>query len=134
MLSHELRNPLAAVMNATTLIAKQPDTGSVARCQAVIDRQARHMKRLLDNLLDVSRITRGKFQLIVEDLDLRAPIEAAIESTRRCSPSAASSSTTACRTSPCPCAATPAGWSRSWSTSCPTPPTTRRARARCGCS
>ncbi|HEY6174659.1 MAG TPA: chemotaxis protein CheB [Kofleriaceae bacterium] len=81
MLSHELRNPLAAVMNATTLIAKQPDTESVARCQAVIERQARHMKRLLDDLLDVSRITRGKFQLLVEDLDLRAPIEAAIEST-----------------------------------------------------
>jgi two-component system CheB/CheR fusion protein len=81
MLSHELRNPLAAVMNATTLIGKQPDGGSVKRCQAVIERQARHMKRLLDDLLDVSRITRGKFQLILDDVDLRGPIEAAIEST-----------------------------------------------------
>ncbi|HEX3481672.1 MAG TPA: chemotaxis protein CheB [Kofleriaceae bacterium] len=81
MLSHELRNPLAAVMNATTLIGKLPDAESVARCQGVIERQARHMKRLLDDLLDVSRITRGKFQLIVDDLDLRGPIEAAIEST-----------------------------------------------------
>ncbi|HEU4730846.1 MAG TPA: ATP-binding protein, partial [Kofleriaceae bacterium] len=81
MLSHELRNPLAAVMNATTLIKKQPDRDSIARCQAVIERQARHMKRLLDDLLDVSRITRGKFQLLSEDIDLRAPIEAAIEST-----------------------------------------------------
>jgi two-component system, chemotaxis family, CheB/CheR fusion protein len=81
MLSHELRNPLAAVMNATTLIAKQSVAESVARCQAVIERQARHMKRLLDDLLDVSRITRGKFQLLVEDIDLRVPIEAAIEST-----------------------------------------------------
>jgi two-component system CheB/CheR fusion protein len=81
MLSHELRNPLAAVMNATTLIKKQPDIDSIARCQAVIERQARHMKRLLDDLLDVSRITRGKFQLLNEDIDLRVPIEAAVEST-----------------------------------------------------
>jgi two-component system CheB/CheR fusion protein len=81
MLSHELRNPLAAVMNATTLIGKLPDAESVARCQGVIERQARHMKRLLDDLLDVSRITRGKFQLILDDIDLRGSIEAAIEST-----------------------------------------------------
>ncbi|MBC7974093.1 MAG: response regulator [Myxococcales bacterium] len=81
MLSHELRNPLAAVMNATTLIKKQPELESVSRCQAVIERQARHMKRLLDDLLDVSRITRGKFQLVDDDIDLRTSIEAAIEST-----------------------------------------------------
>jgi two-component system CheB/CheR fusion protein len=81
MLSHELRNPLAAVMNATTLLEKQPGFEAVARCQAVIERQARHMKRLLDDLLDVSRITRGKFQLINDDIDLRSSIEAAIEST-----------------------------------------------------
>jgi two-component system CheB/CheR fusion protein len=81
MLSHELRNPLAAVMNATTLIKKQPEAEAIARCQAVIERQARHMKRLLDDLLDVSRITRGKFQLLNDDIDLRIPIEAAIEST-----------------------------------------------------
>ncbi|HEY0481764.1 MAG TPA: chemotaxis protein CheB [Kofleriaceae bacterium] len=81
MLSHELRNPLAAVMNATTLIKKQPDAAAIGRCQGVIERQALHMKRLLDDLLDVSRITRGKFQLINHDIDLRAPIESAIEST-----------------------------------------------------
>jgi CheY-like chemotaxis protein/nitrogen-specific signal transduction histidine kinase len=81
MLSHELRNPLAAVMNATTLIQKTPDTTVVARCQAVIERQAAHMKRLLDDLLDVSRITRGKFELRGDHLDLRQPIEAAVEST-----------------------------------------------------
>ncbi|HLL23373.1 MAG TPA: ATP-binding protein, partial [Kofleriaceae bacterium] len=81
MLSHELRNPLAAVMNATTLIQKTTDTAIVARCQAVIERQASHMKRLLDDLLDVTRITRGKFELRMEELDLRGPIEAAVEST-----------------------------------------------------
>ena len=80
MLSHELRNPLAAVMNAATLLEKRPQAELLARCQSVIQRQAKHMKRLLDDLLDVSRITRGKFDLRTEDLDLRAPIEAAIES------------------------------------------------------
>lgn len=82
MLSHELRNPLAAVMSATALIMKQPDSASIARCHAVIERQTRHMKRLLDDLLDVSRITHGRFALRTNDLDLRVPIEAAIESTR----------------------------------------------------
>ena len=81
MLSHELRNPLAAVMHATTLIQKQNGNESIERCRGVIERQARQMKRLLDDLLDVSRITRGKFQLLAEDIDLRVPVEAAIEST-----------------------------------------------------
>src|SRR5262249_45424398 len=72
---------LAAVMNATTLLMRQDDGDAIARCQGVIERQTRHMKRLLDDLLDVSRITRGKFQLIHEDIDLRGSIEAAIEST-----------------------------------------------------
>ncbi|MGE0400182.1 MAG: chemotaxis protein CheB [Kofleriaceae bacterium] len=80
MLSHELRNPLAAVMNASALLDGDIDRASVTRCQAVIDRQAKHMKRLLDDLLDVSRITRGKFELRTEDLDLRRPLEAAVES------------------------------------------------------
>jgi signal transduction histidine kinase/ActR/RegA family two-component response regulator len=81
MLSHELRNPLSAVMNATTLIQRSSDAATMRRCQAVIERQAQHMKRLLDDLLDVSRITRGKFELRMEDLDLRQPVEAAIEAT-----------------------------------------------------
>ncbi|MBA3499746.1 MAG: PAS domain-containing protein, partial [Deltaproteobacteria bacterium] len=81
MLSHELRNPLAAVMNATTLINKTSDRAIIGRCQAVIERQAAHMKRLLDDLLDVTRITRGKFELRMQPLDLRAPIDAAVEST-----------------------------------------------------
>ncbi len=80
MLSHELRNPLAAVMNAASLLKRKPDPELLERCQSVVERQARHMKRLLDDLLDVSRITRGKFDLRTEDLDLRGPIEAAIES------------------------------------------------------
>ncbi|MBA3459653.1 MAG: PAS domain S-box protein [Deltaproteobacteria bacterium] len=80
MLSHELRNPLAAVLNATTLLKRSIEPPTIGRCQAVIERQAKHMKRLLDDLLDVSRITRGKFELRFEDIELRQPIEAAIES------------------------------------------------------
>ncbi|HSN28065.1 MAG TPA: ATP-binding protein, partial [Kofleriaceae bacterium] len=51
------------------------------RCQSVIERQAKHMSRLLDDLLDVSRITRGKLQLRDEPLDLRQAVESAVEAT-----------------------------------------------------
>jgi two-component system, chemotaxis family, CheB/CheR fusion protein len=82
MLSHELRNPLAAVLNAIRLMQRGSfDGAAMARCQQVVERQSRHMARLLDDLLDVSRITRGKFELRKSDVDVRAPIEAAIEST-----------------------------------------------------
>jgi two-component system CheB/CheR fusion protein len=81
MLSHELRNPLAAVLNAIKVMQQGDlDRETLARCQAVVERQARHMARLLDDLLDVSRVTRGKFELRKEDLDLRSPITAAVES------------------------------------------------------
>ncbi|MDB4959734.1 MAG: evgS [Myxococcales bacterium] len=79
MLSHELRNPLAAVMHATALLANSPHPGVVGRCQSVIERQANQMKRLLEDLLDVSRITRGKFELRLGHVDMRGAIEAALE-------------------------------------------------------
>jgi two-component system CheB/CheR fusion protein len=83
MLSHELRNPLAAVVNATNLMEEAKfELAMVSKCHRVIGRQVGHMARLLDDLLDVSRITRGKFDLRKQDLDLRGPIDAAIESTR----------------------------------------------------
>jgi two-component system CheB/CheR fusion protein len=82
MLSHELRNPLAAVVNATNLMNEAKfELPIVDKCHRVIRRQANHMARLLDDLLDVSRITHGKFELRKQDLDLRGPVEAAIEST-----------------------------------------------------
>jgi two-component system, chemotaxis family, CheB/CheR fusion protein len=81
MLSHELRNPLAAVMNASVLLRTVGEGSARDRAQAVIERQAAHMQRLLDDLLDISRITRGKFELRTAAVDLRRPIEAAIEST-----------------------------------------------------
>ena len=82
MLSHELRNPLAAVLVANTALREHDDdSGLRARCGAVIDRQATHMKRLLDDLLDVSRITSDKFEIAREDIDLRDAFTTAIEAT-----------------------------------------------------
>jgi len=80
MLSHELRNPLAAVVSAATVLQTpnvKPDAADRAR--QIIERQSRHMARLLDDLLDVSRITRGGIELRKEDLDLNEVIRAAIE-------------------------------------------------------
>jgi len=78
MLSHELRNPLAAVMSATTALE---EGASLQPCHAVIKRQATHMKRLLDDLLDVSRITSDKFAIETAEMDLRDSIDTAIEAT-----------------------------------------------------
>jgi two-component system, chemotaxis family, CheB/CheR fusion protein len=81
MLSHELRNPLAAVLHAIETIQQAgPDVEMMKKCQDVISRQAKHMARLLDDLLDVSRITRGKFELRKEDVDLRSAVAVAVES------------------------------------------------------
>lgn len=71
MLAHELRNPLAPVLN-TLQILRLRDTGDpvVAPAHALIERQVRHMARLVDDLLDASRITRGKIQLRRQPVDL----------------------------------------------------------------
>ncbi|HWN68997.1 MAG TPA: hybrid sensor histidine kinase/response regulator, partial [Haliangium sp.] len=62
MLGHELRNPLAPILTALQLMALRGDKGA-ERERAIIERQARHLVRLVDDLLDVSRITRGKIEL-----------------------------------------------------------------------
>jgi two-component system, chemotaxis family, CheB/CheR fusion protein len=81
MLSHELRNPLSAILSATRLIAGESGWGSDASHEAgrVVERQANHMARLLDDLLDVSRITHGRIVLRPELVDLRETAESAIE-------------------------------------------------------
>ncbi len=71
MLAHELRNPLAPMVNAVHLLGLpglKPATRN--RAQEVLNRQLRHLARLVDDLLDVSRITRGKVELRREHLDL----------------------------------------------------------------
>jgi signal transduction histidine kinase len=80
MLAHELRNPLAAISNATQLskLATQPEHHKWAT--QVIECQVKNLSRLIDDLLDVSRITRGTIQLKTEVLDAGPVIERAIGS------------------------------------------------------
>lgn len=83
MLAHELRNPLAPVLNAIQVLQALGTTDPVVQRQrSLIDRQARHMARLLDDLLDVSRITRGKIILKTERLELRELIQQVAEVSR----------------------------------------------------
>ncbi len=83
MLAHELRNPLAPVLTALQLMELRPDDGSVAeRARGVLGRQVRHMTRLIDDLLDVSRITRGKITLRTERVDLAEVAGRALEAAR----------------------------------------------------
>jgi PAS domain S-box-containing protein len=82
-LSHELRNPLAPIRSAVEVLkARELDDPDLAASRDVIDRQVQQMARLLDDLLDVSRITRGKFELRKEALDLAAVINVAVETSR----------------------------------------------------
>jgi two-component system CheB/CheR fusion protein len=81
MLSHELRNPLSAVVSAAAVMHSSAAKADVVdKALQIVERQSRHMARLLDDLLDVSRITRGGIELRKEDLDLREVIRMAIES------------------------------------------------------
>lgn len=83
MLAHELRNPLAPVLNAAQILLAKPDRRDVTARQAnIIQRQALHLARMLDDLLDVSRITHGKIELRRQRLDLRFAVEQVIESCR----------------------------------------------------
>ena len=80
-LAHELRNPLAPIRTAAELIRlRNPADATIQRAHTVIERQVRHLTRLVDDLLDVSRITRGSVQLQHETLDLRAVAQNAIDS------------------------------------------------------
>jgi signal transduction histidine kinase/BarA-like signal transduction histidine kinase len=83
MLAHELRNPLAPVLTALQLMELRPDDLEVAeRARGVLGRQVRHMTRLVDDLLDVSRITRGKITLRAERVEVAAIAARALETAR----------------------------------------------------
>jgi len=70
MLGHELRNPLAAIGVAVTLLARDDDDTARARHRSIIERQSQHLGRLVDDLLHVSRVTHGKVKLERERVDL----------------------------------------------------------------
>jgi len=78
MLGHELRNPLAPIVTALQLIKLRGDT-AFAREHAVIERQVEHVMHLVDDLLDVSKVGRGKIVLKTKQVDLRDPIAKAVE-------------------------------------------------------
>ncbi|HVN31622.1 MAG TPA: PAS domain S-box protein [Thermoanaerobaculaceae bacterium] len=72
ILSHELRNPLAPIRNSLHLLNQAPPGGDVARrARDVLERQTDHLTRLVDDLLDMSRIARGKIQLHLARIDAR---------------------------------------------------------------
>ncbi|GEJ58892.1 hybrid sensor histidine kinase/response regulator [Anaeromyxobacter diazotrophicus] len=83
VLSHELRNPLAPIRNGVYVLEHAaPGSEQARRAQQVIGRQTGHLARLVDDLLDVTRISRGKIDLRREPLDLREVVRATVEDQR----------------------------------------------------
>jgi signal transduction histidine kinase len=81
MLGHELRNPLAPALTAVQLMKSKGAAGDTTRERDVIERQIRHMARLVDDLLDISRLRRGAIELRRERFDMTDTVERAVEMT-----------------------------------------------------
>ena len=79
MLGHELRNPLGAITNATSVLDLVASDDRVAAARAIIARQAAHLARLVDDLLDVARVQAGRVELQREAVDLRKLVERCAE-------------------------------------------------------
>jgi PAS domain S-box-containing protein len=83
VLAHELRNPLAPILNALQILGREEWEGPrLEKARGIIQRQVRQLSRLIDDLLDVSRITSGKIGLRKEPIDLRATLEHAVQTAR----------------------------------------------------
>ena len=82
MLAHELRNPLAPIGNAVGVMQKLAASPEQAWCTQLIGRQVSHLSRLVDDLLDVSRITSGKIRLQKEVIDLVGVVASAVDTMR----------------------------------------------------
>jgi len=82
MLAHELRNPLAPIRSAVHALGHRDDDPAVTRARDVVERQVRHMTRLVDDLLDASRMTRGRIALRKEVVDLATCVAHAVETVR----------------------------------------------------
>lgn len=80
MLAHELRNPIAAIRNASYQLRRGTDAAGIERCNALIERQSVLLGGLVDDLLDVSRITRGLIALHEESFDFPAIVHSAVAS------------------------------------------------------
>jgi PAS domain S-box-containing protein len=79
-LAHELRNPLAPIANGVQVIQHSPSAEVLKRTSEIMERQVRHLVRLVDDLLDVSRVTRGKATLRTESLQISEVLASALES------------------------------------------------------
>src|SRR5207302_8736912 len=83
MLAHELRNPLAPIRNAVQILRlRSPHDPQLEEVRPLIDRQVQQLIRLVDDLLDISRITRGKIRLQTEPVDLANVVARAVETCR----------------------------------------------------
>jgi len=83
MLSHELRNPLTPIRNSLFILDRAQPGGEIARrAKAVMDRQVTHLARLVDDLLDLTRISRGKIQLQLQYLDVAELLRRTLEDHR----------------------------------------------------
>ncbi|MFC3472854.1 ATP-binding protein [Massilia oculi] len=83
MLAHELRNPLAPITTAAQLLQRgQMDAPGIQRASDIIARQAQHMTSLVNDLLDVSRVTRGLVTITKDALDVREVVHEAVEQVR----------------------------------------------------
>ena len=82
MLAHELRNPLAPIRNGLQVLQMSPDQKISAEIRDMMGRQLTHLVRLIDDLLDVSRVSQGKIELRREPIKLQAALQAAIEASR----------------------------------------------------
>jgi hypothetical protein len=79
MLSHELRNPLAPIGNAVGLLRRAGGSPEVGRCADMIGRQVDHLARLVDDLLDVSRVTSGRIHVQAQLLELNTLVKLALD-------------------------------------------------------
>lgn len=81
-LAHELRNPLAPIRTGLAIMKRDPTGPAAAQAREIMERQLTHMVRLIDDLLDVSRITLGRLQLKKEDISLSSIAEMAVEASK----------------------------------------------------
>lgn len=79
ILAHELRNPLAAMVSGVELLKSEPSVEGIATIRAVMQRQCSHLSRLVDDLLDVSRLTSGKMKLQREQVCVSELLTEAVE-------------------------------------------------------
>ena len=82
MLAHELRNPLAAVQSAVELAGRTGDDGARRHAQETLDRQVRHLGRIVGDLVDIARITRRSLELRLERVELAPILDQAVDTCR----------------------------------------------------